>query len=338
VIGRRSNRSLEGRRVVLVGATSGVGRATAELLAAEGCGLLLAARQLSELEVIASRCRAVGATTVEVEAIDSAVAADVDRLAEHATRALGGVDVWINTASVLVAGDLTACPVCDLERIVATNVLGTMLLSRAALDVFDRQRHGTLINLSSLLGLVPNPLVSSYCMTKFAIRGLTIALRQSRRPRAIKVCVVVPGPIDTPIFEGAANHTGHQLRAIPPAASPWRVAATVVRCARRPRKTTTTGLTGWGVLLAHRVAPGPTEWVVARVSATLLTRSAEADDTSGVLFRPSDHGAVAGGWRRVAVRSRLGDRVGRWSATHGVSNLAAARGRLRAAHPGSGVP
>jgi short-subunit dehydrogenase len=308
---------LAGRRVVLVGATSGVGRATAELLATAGCDMLLAARQHAELEVVAARCRAVGATTVEVEAIDSAVAADVDRLAEHATRAMNGVDVWINTASVLVAGDLTACPVGDLERIVATNVLGTMLLSRAALRCFDRQGHGTLINLSSLLGLVPNPLVPSYCMTKFAIRGLTIALRQSRRPRAIKVCAVVPGPIDTPIFDGAANYTGHELRAIPPAASPWRVAATVVRCARRPRKTTTTGFTGWGLLLAHRLAPGPTEWVVARASASLLTRTSEVAGTSGVLFRPPVHGAVAGGWRRVAARSHLGDRVGRWSATRG---------------------
>jgi short-subunit dehydrogenase len=236
VIGRRSNRSLAGRRVVLVGATSGVGRATAELLAAAGCDLLLAARHHAELEAVAARCRALGATTVEVEAIDSAVTRDVDRLVEHATGALGGADVWINTASVLVAGDLTACPVGDLERIVATNVLGTMLLSRAALRVFDRQGHGTLINLSSLLGLVPNPLVPSYCMTKFAIRGLTIALRQSRRTRAIKICAVVPGPIDTPIFSGAANHIGHELRAIPPAASPWRVAATVVRCARRPHR------------------------------------------------------------------------------------------------------
>jgi short-subunit dehydrogenase len=157
VIGWRTNRSLAGWRVVVVGATSGVGRATAELLAAEGCDLVLAARQHTELEAVASRCRELGATTVAVEAIDSAVAADVDRLAEHAVRALGGIDVWINTASVLVAGDLTACPVDDLERIVATNVLGTMLLSRAALHVFDRQEHGTLINVSSLLGLVPNP-------------------------------------------------------------------------------------------------------------------------------------------------------------------------------------
>jgi short-subunit dehydrogenase len=313
VIGRRSNRSLTGRRVVVVGATSGVGRATAELLAVEGCALLLAARQQSELETVAARCRVLGASVV-VEAIDSAIAADVDRLAERAARALGGVDVWINTASVLVAGDLTACPVVDLERIVDTNVLGTMLLSRAALRVFDGQGHGTLINLSSLLGMLPNPLVPSYCMTKFAIRGLTIALRQSRRPGSIKVCAVVPGPIDTPIFEGAANHTGHELRAIPPAASPWRVAATVVRCARRPRKTTTTGLTGWGLLFAHRLAPGPTEWVVARASASLLTRPRGAGSTSGVLFRPPDHGAVSGGWRRVAARSRLGDRVGRWSA------------------------
>lgn len=302
--------------MVVVGATSGVGRAIAQLLAAEGCRLVVAARNLDELESVASACHALGAGTVTVAAVDTAIGGDVDRLAESAARDLGAVDAWINTASVLVAGDLVDCPVDDLERIVATNVVGTMLASRAALRIFDAQGHGTLINLSSLLGLVPNPMVPSYCMTKFAIRGLTIALRQSRRPRAIKICVVVPGPIDTPIFSTAANHTGRPLRAIPPAASPWRVAATVVRCVRRPRKTTTTGITGWTVLFAHRIAPGPTEWVVARTSASLLMRRGTVEPTSGALYAPPPDGHVDGGWRRVAARVRVGDRVGRWAATH----------------------
>jgi short-subunit dehydrogenase len=303
---------LAGRGVVVVGATSGVGRAAAEEFATHRCRLVLAARSADELEIVAATCMAAGAVSVAISAIDIASAADVDRLHSTAHRALGRVDVWVNTASVLVAGDLVDCPPADLERLVATNVLGTMLTSRAALRLFDAQGSGTLINVSSLLGLVPNPLVPTYCSTKFAIRGLTLALQHSARPAAIRCCVVVPGPIDTPMFSDAANHTGRALRSIPPAGSPWRVAASIVRCARRPRNVVTTGVTGWSLLLAHRLLPGFTEWFVARTSAILLTQAASAPTTSGTLNEPPTSGHVDGGWRRIGWRRRTGDRLGRW--------------------------
>ena len=224
---------------------------------------MLAARSDTELGVVAEACRAAGAPEVDTCAADIATAVDVERLHAATRDLLGVVDVWVNTASVLVAGDLVDCPPADLERLIATNVLGTMLTSRAALRIFDEQGFGTLINVSSLLGLVPNPLVPSYCSTKFAIRGLTLAIQQSRRPSSIRCCLVTPGPIDTPMFADAANHTGRELQAIPPAGSPWRVAATIVRCARRPRRTTTMGITGWTLLAGHRVLPRFTEWFVA---------------------------------------------------------------------------
>jgi len=309
-----------GRGVVVVGATSGVGRAVAELFAAMGTRLVLASRDSDELANVSRDCLARGARSVATCVVDNACAADVDRLGEVARHELDVVDVWVELAAVLVAGDLVACPADDLERIVATNVLGSMLGARAALRLFDAQGRGTLINVSSLLGLVPNPLVPAYCATKFAVRGLTLALQQSPRPRSIRVCLVVPGPIDTPMFARAGNHTGRQLRSIPPAASPWRVAATVVRCARRPRRTTTTGVTGWGLLLAHRVAPRPTEWGVATYSAALLTRRAAQRSGSGALFGADAPGSVDGGWRRGRLRRQVGDRFGRWWATQGTGS------------------
>jgi short-subunit dehydrogenase len=304
-------RSLRGRRVVVVGATSGVGRATALLLASEGCRLLLAARSDGDLAGVAVACRSRGAELVVTEAVDIARAEDVQRLEAAARRHLGGADIWINTASVLLAGDLTVCPVAELEQLVAVNLTGTVLTTRAALTLFDEQGHGTLINTSSLLGLVTNPLVPVYCATKAAIRQLTMAVRRSPRPRAVRICVVLPGPIDTPIFASAGNHTGRPLRAIPPAASPWRVAAAIVRCARRPRRTTTTGVTGWGLLAAHRLAPRLTDWGVARYSGALLTRAGHVEPTSGAILATTGTGRADGGWRRGRSRSRLGDLVGR---------------------------
>jgi short-subunit dehydrogenase len=313
------SRSLAGRNVVVVGATSGVGRATALLLARQGARLLIAARSTDELAAVAAECRVLGALAVSTCAVDIGDGLDVARLERVVRAELVVVDVWVNCAAVLVVGDLTVTLVEELDRIVATNVLGTAMLTRVALIVFDEQRHGTLINVSSLLGLVQNPVVPAYCMTKFAIRGLTTTLQRSRRPGAIDICLVMPGPVDTPVFTNAANHTGRRLRSIPPAGSPWRIAAAIVRCARRPRRTVTVGVTGWILLIGHRVTPRLAEWVVARWSGALVTTSETAPGTSGNLFGPLDSGAVDGGFRRGRLRVRLGDAMGRWAGTRSAS-------------------
>lgn len=299
--------------MVVVGATSGVGRATAIGLAGHGCRLVLAARDGDDLRVVADECRANGAGSVSVCPTDIGQADAVDALRRRAVADLGTVDAWVNTAAVLLAGDLVGAPPDELERLVTTNVLGHMLTSRAALATFDEQGRGTLVNVSSLLGIVPNPLVPAYVSSKFALRGLTLALQQSHRPRSIAVCLVMPGPIDTPMFTHAGNHTGSPLRAIPPAISSWRAAAAVVSCVRRPRRTMTTGFTGWALLFGHRFTPRLVEWGVATYSSFFVTAAGEAAATSGGLYGQVAPGAANGGFRLSSWRRRLGDRFGRWS-------------------------
>ena len=307
----RRRRSLEHRRVVVVGASSGIGRATACALAGHRCRLVLAARADADLADVSAACRAAGAGSVATLAVDIGTPDGVEALAAFARAELGTVDAWVNLAAGLLAGDLVASPVADIERLLATNVLGETLLSRAALEIFDAQGAGTLVNVSSLLGVVPNPLVPVYCASKFAISGLTRSLQYTRRPRSIAICLVEPGPVDTPIFANAGNHSGRRLRAIPPAISPWRAAAAVVACIRRPRRTTTTGATGWALLIGHRLAPRLAEWGVARYSAALVVTPEPAAPTGGTLFESASTGAVTGAYRRSSVRRRVGDHVGR---------------------------
>jgi short-subunit dehydrogenase len=153
--------------------------------------------------------------------------------------------------------------------------------------------------------------VPLYSMTKYATRGLALNLRQAVAGQpGLHVCLVMPGPVDTPVFQRAANHTGRQLRAIPPAYAPERIAAAIVGCARRPRRQTTAGAVSYLLLASHRVAPRMAEWAVARWSATTLTRATPAPDTSGALFAPVPIAAVHGGWRRGRLRRRLGERLG----------------------------
>lgn len=318
MIGRmRRPRDLRGAVVVVTGASSGVGSATALAFAGHGTRLVLAARDTEALHTVAARCVAAGAA-VEVAPTDVRDDRAVAVLAARAVSAFGRVDVWVEAAAVLVAAPFGAEPVEEVRHLVETNVLGTTYGARAALGIFERQEEGTLILVSSLLGLLPSPLAPVYAMSKFAVRGLGLSLRQAvaGQPR-VHVCLVLPGPVDTPMFQRAANHTGRELRAIPPAYAPERLAAAIVGCARRPRRQVTAGLVPRLALLGHRVAPRAVEWGVATWSASLLTRAVEAEPTSGVLFDPGSGGSTHGGWRRGRLRRRLGERFGTYLSQRG---------------------
>ena len=130
---RSRSRSLAGSGAVLVGATSGIGRAAACLSARQGARLVIAAHNADELVTVADECRELGAPAVVTCPTDISIPGDVARLGRTAREELGAVDVWVNTAAVLLAGDLTDTPDADIERIIATNVLGTALVTRAAL-------------------------------------------------------------------------------------------------------------------------------------------------------------------------------------------------------------
>lgn len=302
-------RNLRDAVVVVTGASSGVGHATALAFADNGSRLVLAARSRGALEDVAQACRERGAqaTVVPTDITQDGAAED---LRQAAVEAYGRVDIWVEGAAVLAAGLLEDHSVEDIRAVVDTNVAGSALGARAALQQFREQGSGTLIIVSSMLGILPNPLVPIYTMTKFAMRGLALSLRQAVvGERHINVCTVMPGPIDTPMFQRAANATGHELRSIPPAIAPERIAATIVACAKRPRRQATAGVLSHAILAAHRVSERATEFAVAQYSARMITRGDPAPRTSGAL-----HSTVAtalhGGWRRGSLRRAVGERVG----------------------------
>lgn len=318
---RGRNRSFDGQVVVVTGATSGVGRATALGFADLGADLVLVARSPDALAEAAEECRTKGVrhgVQVEVVPTDMGDPAAVERLVRRVLDRFGRIDVWVNAAAVIIAGPFGAEPFAEVRRLIDTNIAGYVLGSRAALAQFDHQDRGTLVNVGSLLGVTPNPLVPTYVMSKFAIRGLTLSLRHQYKNRpGIGIALVLPGPIDTPAFDRAANHTGHGLRPIPPATAPERVAAAVISAARRPRRHVEVGLLMRGLALLVRVWPRLAEWTVAKWSGALITRPQRATSTPGALFDPPVSGRVDGGWRRGgALRTGLGARAGWFSIRH----------------------
>jgi short-subunit dehydrogenase len=305
-----SGRDIRGSVVVIVGASSGIGRATSLAFADLGARLVLASRSPQALVAVGRACEARRAEVLVVPT-DLTDAAAVDGLGRAAVDRFGHVDTWVQVAASLIAGPLGTESPEELRRVVDVNVVGAALSCRTALATFTAQGQGVLVLVGSLLGLVPNPLVPLYSMTKFATRGLALNLQRAVAGHpGVQVGLVLPGPVDTPMFQRAANHTGRQLRAIPPAVAPERIAAAIVACARRPRRQMTAGAVSYLLLGFHRLTPRLAELVVARWSAATLTRAAPAPPTSGVLFTPFPAGQVHGGWRRGRVRRRLGERLG----------------------------
>jgi NAD(P)-dependent dehydrogenase (short-subunit alcohol dehydrogenase family) len=151
---------IAGGVIVVTGASSGIGRATALLLAEQGAHTVLVARRAAELDAVAAECdrRAGFAGSALAVAADVTDSAAVEDVAARAVERFGRIDGWVNSAGVTGFGALLDVPLSDIERILRVNVMGTVHGARAALPRMIEQGSGVLVNLSSLLGVVAPPL------------------------------------------------------------------------------------------------------------------------------------------------------------------------------------
>lgn len=286
------------RTIVITGASSGIGRATALAFAGPREALVLTARRGEALEELATECRGKGATVraMPVDVTDADAVADIAR---RVVSEFGWLDVWVNNASVSSYGRTEEMPAQMWRRVIEVNLFGAYHGVRAALPWMREQGTGVLINVSSVLGKTPSPYQSAYVASKYALRALTESVRQEVTDAGdIAVCSVLPGVIDTPLFRSAANVSGHRVVPPGPPINPRRVAAAIVRCARRPRREVVVGAQTRIGLAGNRLAPAMTEKVAGRVVARTNFSEEPAARTDGNLFQPSPVGArIDGGWR-----------------------------------------
>jgi NAD(P)-dependent dehydrogenase (short-subunit alcohol dehydrogenase family) len=231
-----ADRKLQGKVVVVTGASSGFGKGAALRFAEEGATVVLAARRGELLDALARECQGSGAKALAVPT-DVSRREQVERLAEAAVRTFGRIDVWVNDAGVGALGRFERIPLDVHEHVIRTDLLGTLYGSYFAYRQFLKQKAGTLINIASQLGREPASYYTSYSAAKHGVVGLTESLRQEaaeNKATGVHIRVVLPTAYDTPFFEHAANYTGHEIEPPKPLHDPRDVIETIVRLAHDP--------------------------------------------------------------------------------------------------------
>jgi NAD(P)-dependent dehydrogenase (short-subunit alcohol dehydrogenase family) len=292
--------------VVITGASSGIGRATALAFARAGASVALAARREQALHELAGECERLGGRALAVPT-DVTDAEAVRALAARAVGRFGRIDVWVNNAAVSLFGRFEETPPDAYRRVLETNLLGYVHGARAAIPQFREQGSGMLVNVSSIVGRVGQPYTSAYVISKWAIRGLSECLRQELRDaKDIHVCTVLPASIDTPLFQHAGNYTGRAVKPMRPVYDADEVAAAIVKLAGKPKREVLVGRAGRLMSWQHTLVPGLAERTVARQVDKDHFEDAPAAPTAGNLFEPSGADAVSGGWRARSERRRRG--------------------------------
>jgi short-subunit dehydrogenase len=312
--------------VVITGASSGVGRATAHAFARRGASLVLAGRSLEPLDDVVHECELLGGEAVAVPA-DVTNPEAMRRTTALAVRRFGGLDVWVNNAGVGVVGRFHEVPIEAHARTIETNLLGYLNGAHAALAQFIAQGEGVLINNVSIGGFVATPYAASYAASKFGVRAFSNSLRQELKAWPdIHVCAVYPFFMDTPGVHHSANYTGRVLQPAPPVYAPEMTAEVIVRLALHPRRQVVVGAVAKLAKLEYQLAPRPVEWGLARFIETYLRQADRAPVTDGNLYAPMPQRAgVHGGLRWSWPRGRSGTALalgaagalaaGTWAAT-----------------------
>jgi short-subunit dehydrogenase len=324
------SRKHDPKRVVITGASSGIGQATALRFAEDGARLLLAARGAAALEGVAEQCRQAGAAAAIAMPTDVTDAGAVHMLGDRALSEFGGIDLWFSNVGVGAIGLFHAVPIAAHARIVEANLIGHMNDAHAAVPIFLRQGRGVFVNMISLGGFTAAPYATAYSASKFGLRGFSEALRAELPADAdIHICDVYPAFVDTPGLGHGANYVGRRITAPPPLLDARRVADAVVRLADHPRDTTMIGVPTVAGRLSHFVAPGLNARAMAAGMRRYFSTAEPVPQSVGNLFAPpADAGGIDGGLRSPAQRGIVVAGLALLTATVAAVGIAAiARGR-----------
>ncbi len=256
-------RNLPGKRILVTGASSGIGRALAEEAAMQGARVIVTARSTDKLDELA---RALTATGREVLAVPGDVTVEADRqrvLAAIADR-LGGVDVLINNAGIASQGHFSESNEAILRQIMEVNFFAPAELIRQAVPLLERGQQPAIVNIASMTGRRGMPAWPEYSASKHALCGLTEALRGEMVRFGIDVLLVLPGLTRTNLDRNLLHQNGRRVIDFQRGMPASDVARSVLRALRKNRAETVLGWEALWLLRLNRLMPWLVDWGLSR--------------------------------------------------------------------------
>jgi short-subunit dehydrogenase len=249
-----------GKTVIITGASSGIGAATARIFAAAGARVVLAARDESRLQVVARDL----AGQPLIVPTDVANHADIERLVATTAAECGGIDLVISNAGIGLAAPVAALNRNDFERALAVDLFGPLALTQMALPYLCQRGRGQLIFISSVVGLRALPYLGGYAAAKAALDRLTESLRVELRGSGVTVTLVRPGTTRTGFADNRLGSGRERRRVNARAATPEQVAQAILRAAIREPRVQYVSLADRLRIGFSLIAPKMTDWMLGR--------------------------------------------------------------------------
>lgn len=291
--------------MVITGASSGIGLATARAAAAANARLVLAARNAAALGTVADELNQAGHHAIHVVA-DVARREDVQRIAEVARDRFGGFDTWVNNAGLSIWGRLEDVSERDHRHLFDINFWGLVNGSLIALQHL-KANGGAIINVGSAASDAALPLQGMYSASKHAVKGFTDALRMELQEQhaPVSLSLIKPTSTDTPFPQHARNYTGREPKLPAPMYTPDEVARAILYAAEHPVRDLYVGGTAraYGVMSFH--APRLFDWFGSRIAVHQQLRDEPPRDPEGALHRPGPGGSERGDPGRFVFRRSL---------------------------------
>jgi short-subunit dehydrogenase len=284
---------LDEQVIVITGASSGIGLATAALAADKGCKLVLAARSENVLEELCNEIRMAGGEAVYCVA-DVGRRADVDAIARVAIERFGRIDTWVNDAGVAIYGRLWEVSDADNRRLFDTNFWGVVYGSLVALP-YLRGSGGALINVGSEVSDAVVPLQVMYSSSKHAVKGFTDGLRIELLADKVPVSVTLiqPTAVNTPYPEHARNYMDKEPKLPSPQIDPVKVAQAILHAAAHPERDVTVGAMAKLNTMNFKIMPKLADWM-AKQYTTKQSYDSPPLNPEGTLFKAGETGRIHG--------------------------------------------
>ncbi|MCC7206839.1 MAG: SDR family NAD(P)-dependent oxidoreductase [Anaerolineae bacterium] len=298
--------------IVITGATSGIGRATALEAAKRGARVVIAARDDLTLAELRDQIEAIGGSAFMFRT-DVGVYAQVEELAKHAREHFGRIDTWVNNAGLAVYGTVNETPVEDIETLIETNLMGVIYGIKAVLPILVAQGEGTIINVGSALSNRAVPLQAAYSAAKHGVRGFTEALRMELEYEhpGVKVTLVMPASMDTPFFRNARSNMPVEPQPVPPVYDPKLVADAILSAAENPQRDILVGDAARFLTYLQKLSPRLLDFFMVQNGRMFKQQQSfmrnRGGDNLDTPMRSTD--TVKGGWAHMTIPATIWEQI-----------------------------